>query len=647
MSAEALLSQLRGHLQDLESDPSQELNERLFESCALVLPQTLSTDQSGQLIQQLSQLLPRLHANPTPAIGILVPLLHPFSFSDILAIGPGVDFVAGLNVEALPYNRLMLALLQKAATNPNDAATVATQPEVVVALVKLWLCTHDTGVASQCGQVLLGLLQVDQQTSVESAANGLPGQGQGLVWKRIFYDQDVYSLLFSICSLRSDDASTKLSKSQRTLAQARLLEWLPKVGAMDWVTITRSHHAEIESRYTNGRSEGLLLFASSCMVDIKDDVLMHRCLIDFFADLISTVRHTQGASSLQSSVSLDFLHTHKLHTQASAFYLDPRNPKHDPLDVSFLYGPSANYVAVYASTYPEHFLASPVRQQTLKQLSQTLDQSPTRWAHTESPKYDLHVLASLPRTALLPVQRGPNAWSSSPVSLLPSKSTNPDVLNTLATLFHGPARNEIITYPAGSPLTDEADAEAQSEAQMARALYFLYLNYNPRLFADLVSHADTVALKDQALAAISVLMSIITSNWLPLAEAAANSDTTTTTEADLVSWLPSPPTATPAAGVLAILAPPSLEYTLPYLLKPAQSFSNLVGGRGDAESAAYKIAVAKFDTLKTLHDRLAEFAQAEPGQGYEDILATLQKRIAEGPWSRQAEVGGRIATMDL
>ncbi|KAJ9632403.1 hypothetical protein H2203_000808 [Taxawa tesnikishii (nom. ined.)] len=638
-----LLERVQSHLQTLQGDPSTDLDERLFESCTLALPQSLSKDQSISLIQQLSSLLPTLQTDPTPAINFLVPLLQPFSFSDISSLGP-VDFTAGLDVRAVPYNRLMLAILQKATSSPSDAATVAAQPEVASALIKLWLTTQDAGIASEASNVLVALLAVDLEPEPVTPPEG-NGQtskhGQGLVWRRVFSDKDVYGLIFSICSLKVQASGTQLTKGQKTLAQARLLEWLPKIGVLNWQTITRSHHSNVESEYMPGTGASLLQYAAMNMVDVKDDVLMHRCLIDFFADLLSTVRQKEGTGSLQSSVSLEFLIGSGLHARVSSLFLDPTNPQHDPLDLRFLYGASCNYISVYASTYPEHFLASDSRGRTLARLKQNLDFSSARWAHAESPKNDLHLLASLPRVALFPTG---SDWSSSPLSLVPSRMTNPDALNTLATVFHGPRRDETITYPAGSPMTNDTDPQTVSEAAAARALYFLYLNYNPGFFEHLVNHAETIALKDQALAALNALTGVITANWRLLPE---STDDTLPTENEFISWLPSPPTATPASGVLAVLAPPSLEHTLPYLLRPAQTFSNLVGGRGDPESSAYKVAMAKFDALKAMHNRLQDQVAADPGQGYEDIMATLAKQIAIGPWNKQAEVGGRIATLEL
>lgn len=361
-----------------------------------------------------------------------------------------------------------------------------------------------------------------------------------------------------------------------------------------------------------------------------------------------SVPETDCTSSSQSSVSLDFLVSNGLHEKALSFYLDPTNPRHDPLDLQFVYAPSAHYLAIYAENYPDHFMASAVRDQTLTRLMESLDLSPSRWAHAESPKHDLHILASLPRAALLPrTNSGSLAWKSSPLSLLPSKSTNPDVLDALATIFHGPQQSEIVTFPLSSSTAAGMDLHSKVEARLARVLYYLYLNHNPRLFEDLVRHADIVALEAQALAAINVIASVIKANWLPLPDTVEENDSSVPTERDLTSWLSDPPIATPPWGALAILSPPSLEHTLPYLLRPPQTFSNIVGGVGDPENPAYKVAMAKFDAIKLLHARAEEEAQKDPGQGFEDIVTTLRKRITTGPWSRQAQVGTGIATMEL
>lgn len=288
-TSEPLLDRLQAHLRDLETDPSTEIDDRLFESCSLALSQTISKEDSISVISQLSTVLPTLQRDPTQVIQLLILLVQPFSFSDILSLNGGTDFVAGLDVRAVPYNRLMLALLDKATTTASDAEAVAARPEVVAALVQLWLCTPDTGIAQEAGKTILSLLKADQEAPPGSGEDPLPAHSQGLMWKRMFGDQDIYALLFSICSLKS---SGEASKGQRTLAQARLLEWLPTVGSLNWNAITKNHHPEVESQYVDSKGEGLLYFAATSMVDVRDDVLMHRCLIDFFGALIKTVKQT-------------------------------------------------------------------------------------------------------------------------------------------------------------------------------------------------------------------------------------------------------------------------------------------------------------------------------------------------------------------
>ena len=81
-------------------------------------------------------------------------------------------------------------------------------------------------------------------------------------------------------------------------------------------------------------------------------------------------------------------------------------------------------------------------------------------------------------------------------------------------------------------------------------------------------------------------------------------------------------------------------------MKPAQTFSNLVGGgRGDVESAAYRVAVAKHDVLALLHQELKGWMGAHPDA--RDMVATVGRRVAQGPMGGTSEVGGRIGTMEL
>ncbi|KAI7167127.1 hypothetical protein KC324_g11865, partial [Hortaea werneckii] len=67
----------------------------------------------------------------------------------------------------------------------------------------------------------------------------------------------------------------------------------------------------------------------------------------------------------------------------------------------------------------------------------------------------------------------------------------------------------------------------------------------------------------------------------------------------------------------------------------------------DSESSAYQIASAKFDALRALNSRLMVQVEQQPGQGFEEILATIGKRLAEGPMSREGQVGGNVGVLEL
>lgn len=289
-----LEDQLDAQLRDLEQDPSQPLDEKLLDSCHAFLATQLlqQPDKLTILVTRLSRLLSSFQQDPTPIVRLLSRLIEPFTFTDVLALKPPVDFVAGLHKDALPFNLLVLQILQKAATSAKDAAIFAGMPEVVHALVTLWLSTPDMGVAETSSNVILDLLKVDRQTGDGSAAvvddEYVLSQGQGLMWRRIFDDKDIYSLLYSLPSLKTADDG--LSKREKTTSQARILALLPRIGALDWTYLVRSHHSEVESRYGSKDALGLLNFACEHMVDYKEDVLLHISLVNFFTELIREIK---------------------------------------------------------------------------------------------------------------------------------------------------------------------------------------------------------------------------------------------------------------------------------------------------------------------------------------------------------------------
>ncbi|KAK4553542.1 hypothetical protein LTR86_009338 [Recurvomyces mirabilis] len=646
--------------QALREDPeTTTLDSKLFEEAELLLPSYLAPPTSttnnagsaGQVVvhSQASsnsnndglwekRLLLMRHlaadltdsrrSNHTPIVDLLIKLFNGFTWTQVCEFGTSsIPYKDGLGVgEGMTsFNRLMLCLLGKATGKASDAEQAAGMLEVMVAVVRLWLTTPDTGISMQAGELLFDLLKVDvppQPAQLrENWRDRTAGEGgQGLVWKRVFGDRDVYHVFFESCSL--EHGAEALSKNQRTIAQARLMEWVPKVARLDWGMISRSHHREIEGKFKS--TGGFLDFVALKMVDFKDDLLMYRCLIDFFSLLLRTTADLDTHTMAQhDSLGLQYLIMHGLHARTAAIYLQTHPV--DPAEAMLLYGPAANYLSTYASEYPKHYLAGQMAKQVNERLLHILDLTPGRWAHNDSPKHDLHLITGVPRQSLMP-------YDKSPISLLPCKTTNADVLNTLATIFHGPEEH-VVTFPA----TEVKNAEQDSnEGAAARAIYFYYLAAHPHFWRDIVTHAETIALRDLALSAIRCITAIINANW-----------SNTTTPATITYPLPSTTLATPNSGHLAILSPPALEHILPYLLSPPKTFANLVGGRGDAESSAYQVAAAKFEALKALEVKMRGQVERSPDEGFEEILGTVQRRLGMGVLPQGAEVGGAVGTMEL
>jgi hypothetical protein len=189
---------------------------------------------------------------------------------------------------------------------------------------------------------------------------------------------------------------------------------------------------------------------------------------------------------------------------------------------------------------------------------------------------------------------------------------------------------EEITFPQVETLGSDA-ARTQTEATYARLLTALFLSNKPNTFSDIISHTDTVAMKENALAALAFLRALITATW-----SSAPIDAIPATDPTYVRLQ-----NFPKSGLDLILDPTMSGGVLPSLIKPATSYSNLVGGRGDAEDAAYQVAMAKFDVLKALGRQLEEVG------GREDVLPMVRRRVNEGPWGVGGSAGSRIGTLEL
>ncbi|KAF2473126.1 uncharacterized protein BDR25DRAFT_302131 [Lindgomyces ingoldianus] len=613
-----VLAQLAAHLQKIEQDPSTPLDEQLLAKCDLFTTtfeyRTQLWRETRPLFLQLADLLVKLQQDPTPLVHFSLKLTEPYRFDDV----KDVDFEMGLNLAAKPFHLLILSLLEKATASIVDAQTIANRPAVIQAVVRLWLCSDDAGISTKAANLLISLLQISKDEPGPDPTNpSLYAYGAGPVWKRLFHDKDVYSFYYQFTSLKPLPAEGEpyLNKRDKTVAQARLLEWLPRVGVMHWDAIISSQYPPLEQHVGLITNQGLLHYAALKMVDIADD-LMHMNLIHFYSNLITTVTTRKSLTS-DSSVSLDFMKTLGIHKSI----IDLHTTESPSIEYSFVSGRTANYISDYASTYPEDFESSPEMNNIRQYVHRNIRKCESN---------DLHILASLPRASLLPRISSGLAWDDCVLLDIPLIRTTPEALKTLATVFHGPPKEEV-TFPP-TQRGAAASRRALSEQMYARILLSLYYAKNPSMFSEIVTHADTIAMKEHALATLVLLRSIIMSNWNaePHDEIIPSSDPIYLRLQQF-----------PNSGVDLILDPSISGGLLPYLLKPATTFSNLVGGRGDAENAAYQVAMAKFDVLKALGTKLEEVG------GRQDVVGIVKKRLAEGPWGVSGSVGSRIGTLDL
>ncbi|KAF2398308.1 hypothetical protein EJ06DRAFT_532057 [Trichodelitschia bisporula] len=583
------LQSVTAHLRAVRDSPSTPLDAQQLEAARLILAPTLTPEDTQGLILEIYQLLPTLQQDPAPATHLLDKLLEPVPLTTILSMEPPVDLIKGLDLAAMPFNDITLRLLDKADT-ASGRQLAATMPELFVALVRLWLYAEAVSTGDLAGRVLLRLLKVDKMDADKTGWDGRP------IWKRIFRDKDVYVQIFAACDLTKGDRT--LSKNRKTIAQARLLSWLPEVGGMDWTSISQSYHPEIEKHF--GLQEGrqsLVDYAALSMVDTSD-VLMHRSLISFYSRLLLWVTATSG----RRTVALSFLSDRGLHQRTINYYAEPGHITHDPLDASLLYPDAAGYVVSWVSTNSLDFTGeSSTYDPIVSRLNEAFNRPPSAWLHDDDPVDDMQVLTALPRTFLVAL------GSRSPLNHIPVKVSSANALAVLAEILRGPLESTDLIFPTPS---DAVIADRTAEIDAARTLYRTYTAEHPRFWNDVIGHAETVALTDLAIAANNLIKAIVSAPW------------------DGVAAI------TESGGASAHL--------VPYLLGPPRRFANLVGGRGDAESAAYKVAVARFEAVKA-------FLKAVKGKPeYKMLEEAAARRVAEGAWGAgDAPPGGLVATMEM
>lgn len=646
---------VKDHFDQVILDPSTPLDARNIEKLRAELAAETDFEVFISLLVQVSCLLPILQEDPTPVTSLAVKISEYISFKELQSIDPPIDFLAGLKAPSPPINILTLRLIKKASEAPNYVAAIASSSDLVIALVELWLSTGTTEVAQTAFDVIWSLLEVDYPGSDKVDTTDELGNdktsGQGLMWRRLFKDRNVYGLLFNICSLETLGQDGQLGSREKTVAQGRLMDLVMKAGSLDWQTISTSHFSDIESS-TN--STDLLSFVACQMVD-TDDVLLHMTLINFFCEILridARGLRQRGAKTAVSganfsSAPLDFLVSTGLHEKVVNYYLDPSTL--DPATATYLLGPIMAYISQYATLYPNHLLQSPqtLRDKLLSRILDSFDIPSAQWAHGPAPSGDLNILASLPRVMLLEAGNR----SLNPLLSIPAKPLNKDSLDALGRIFNGPPLRPFTTPHEDDLALDSNPTSPRTEAAAARILYLQYLNEHPSIWSNVVVAADVLAMQDTALAAIELTKNMVTANWTVIPaedkeQVSATGCFWLPTESQASRLGPSTQGKLPATGAWALLTPPALATVIPYLFKQPQTYANFVaGGAHDTESAVWRVATAKYDALVALQSAVERIGG--DAEGIADILRTLKRRVADGPLGQPTQIGSRVDALEL
>ncbi|RDW64020.1 hypothetical protein BP5796_10522 [Coleophoma crateriformis] len=251
-----------------------------------------------RLLPRLTQILTTYERDPTILASLAIKLLRPVPFTQILTLASEESLINALQSPAPSANVLAITVIQKASRSPGETAILSVMKGVVENFLRTWLSTPHVEVGEKATLALGDLLEVDfdrrSAATLSTQMNGMEidsnkPSGQGLLWRRIFRDKEIYELLFSLCSSETTGNDPgQLDERQKSLAQARLLRILPKLAALDFDLLTHSLFPDVEEQYLEGQERSLLYFATTEMID-KEDLLMHVTLFDFFAEFLGAM----------------------------------------------------------------------------------------------------------------------------------------------------------------------------------------------------------------------------------------------------------------------------------------------------------------------------------------------------------------------
>ncbi|RMZ83568.1 hypothetical protein DV738_g891, partial [Chaetothyriales sp. CBS 135597] len=306
---DALFKDVFAHFSEVNKQPAAtQLDADLLKRAERSLDSHTPRPLLWRVLQTGEELLKALQQNPTPLTRLLERTVQLIPFDELKTAISTAELEEALQSPSVPVQLLCLAYLTKAADRPSGAAFVAASSSLVQLLVTTWLSAESTEVSERALECIVALLAVDSPSTLTVVPpDPTPGaaQGQGLLWRRIFHDPDVYSLLFLwTSSVRSNhDLSTKKGRQAVTISQARLFDFVARVSQIDWVEITSTALPRVEEVFINQGAHGaqaqpygggLLRYVASDMIS-ESDILMEVLRQDFFTKLLNALE--EGGST--------------------------------------------------------------------------------------------------------------------------------------------------------------------------------------------------------------------------------------------------------------------------------------------------------------------------------------------------------------
>ena len=299
-----LFSEVLDHLEKVKNDASLSLDEELLRRASRNADSHTPRATLWQVLSTGEQTLQVLEQNPSPLTRLLEQVVLSLPFDELKTTITADKLEEGLKSPVTPIQLLILAYLRKAADLPSGAAFVACSPSLTKTLITTWLATESTEVTDKSLDAIISLLVVDSPTTstfvVAQSASG-EAYGQGLLWRRLFTDSEVYTLLFEWTSLGNRSKHmirTKKGLQQATISQGRLLDFLSRVVEIDWTQVTTSTLPDVEKLFMKGGASsqpygGLLRYAASDMID-PNDYLMEVLRQDFFLKLVNVAEESNS-----------------------------------------------------------------------------------------------------------------------------------------------------------------------------------------------------------------------------------------------------------------------------------------------------------------------------------------------------------------